>query len=151
MSQPHFGISVRVNPTLPRVGTWSPPGLLKTQSSSSGVETPLIGLLFIPLERCWSVDVQNGLAWAIWTSAAQVMGKRRESTSSRCLQRECDMELESSWRELQLWFKPRPDPSSGREVMEAQSPRSPIRDSFGTPPWESREKKPFGCSLRVEL
>jgi hypothetical protein len=22
LSQPHFGISVRVNPTLPRVGTW---------------------------------------------------------------------------------------------------------------------------------
>jgi hypothetical protein len=29
LSQPHFGLSVRVNPTLPKVGTWSPPGLPK--------------------------------------------------------------------------------------------------------------------------
>ncbi len=29
------------------------------------------------IESSWSVDVQNGLAWAIWTSAAQVMGERR--------------------------------------------------------------------------
>jgi hypothetical protein len=26
-------------------------------------------------------------------------------------------------------------------------PGTPTRDSFGTPPWESREKEPFGCSL----
>jgi hypothetical protein len=29
--------------------------------------------------------------------------------------------------------------------MNAQSPRSPNWDSFRTPLWESREKKPFGC------
>jgi hypothetical protein len=29
--------------------------------------------------------------------------------------------------------------------MNAQSPGSPNRDSFGTPLWESREKVPFGC------
>jgi hypothetical protein len=29
--------------------------------------------------------------------------------------------------------------------MISQSPGSPNRDSFGTPPWESRGKKPFGC------
>jgi hypothetical protein len=61
------------------------------------------------------------------------------------------MELESSRGELQLWFKPRPDPSLGREVMDAQSPGSSNQDNFGTPPWESREKKPFGCSPRAEL
>jgi hypothetical protein len=32
--------------------------------------------------------------------------------------------------------------------MDAQSPGSPTRDNFGIPPWESREKVPFGCSLR---
>jgi hypothetical protein len=26
-----------------------------------------------------------------------------------------------------------------------------VRDSFGTPTWESREKEPFGCSLGGEL
>jgi hypothetical protein len=35
--------------------------------------------------------------------------------------------------------------------MDAQSPGSPTRDSFGTPPWESREKVPFRCILRGEL
>ncbi len=30
LSQPHFGLSVKVKPTLPKVGSWSPPGLLKT-------------------------------------------------------------------------------------------------------------------------
>ncbi len=77
LSQPHFGLSVRMKFTLPKVGTWSPPGLPKTQSSIVGVKTPCIEVFFIPLERFWSVDAQNGLAWAIWTSAAQVMGKRR--------------------------------------------------------------------------
>jgi hypothetical protein len=29
--------------------------------------------------------------------------------------------------------------------MNYQSPRNPNRDSFKTPTWESRDKKPFGC------
>jgi hypothetical protein len=85
MSQPHFGIGVRVKPTLPKVGSRSPPGLSKTQSSSSGVKTPCIGVFLIPLKRSWSVDVQNGLAWAIWTSEAQVMGKRRARSQTGSL------------------------------------------------------------------
>jgi hypothetical protein len=32
--------------------------------------------------------------------------------------------------------------------MNSQSPGSPNRDSFGTPLWESRDKKPFGCGCR---
>jgi len=35
--------------------------------------------------------------------------------------------------------------------MNAQSPWSPNRDSFGTPLWESREKEPFGCKCSIEL
>jgi hypothetical protein len=77
LSQPHFGISVKVKPTLPKVGSWSLPGLPKTQSSSSGVKSPRIQVFFMSLKRSWSVDVQNGLAWSIWTFSAQVMGKRR--------------------------------------------------------------------------
>ncbi len=50
------------------------------------------------------------------------------------------MALKRSRRELQLWFKPRLDPSLGQEVMNAQSPENLNRDSFGTPLWESREK-----------
>jgi hypothetical protein len=29
--------------------------------------------------------------------------------------------------------------------MNSQSPESSNRNSFGTPPWESRDKKPFRC------
>jgi hypothetical protein len=75
--QPHFGLSVKVKPTLPKVGSWSPTGLPKIQSLIAGVKSPHIWMFFIPLERSWSVDVQNSLAWAIWTSAAQVMGERK--------------------------------------------------------------------------
>jgi len=34
--------------------------------------------------------------------------------------------------------------------MNAQSPRSPNRDSFETPLWESWEKVPFGCKCGGE-
>jgi len=29
--------------------------------------------------------------------------------------------------------------------MNSQNPGSPNQDSFKTPPWESQDKKPFGC------
>jgi len=51
VSQPHFGLSVRMRLTLPKVGTWSPPGLPKTQSSIAGVKKPCIGVFFISMER----------------------------------------------------------------------------------------------------
>jgi hypothetical protein len=76
--------------------------------------------------------------------------KSRESTRPRRLQKECDMVLKNFQRELQDCFKPHPNPRSEQEVMDAQSPGSPNRDSFKTPPWESREKVPFGCSLNVD-
>jgi hypothetical protein len=57
MSQPHFGLSVRVKPTLPKVGTWSPLGLPKIQSSSWRAKTPRIGVFLVSLKRSWSVDV----------------------------------------------------------------------------------------------
>jgi hypothetical protein len=63
--------------TLPKWGLGSPPGLPKLQSLILGVKTPYIGVLLIPLENYLSVDVENGLAWAIWTSIAQVLAKRK--------------------------------------------------------------------------
>jgi hypothetical protein len=62
-----------------------------------------------------------GVKLAIWLLTT----KSRESTSSRRRLEECDTALESSWRELRLWFKTRPDPSSRRGVMAAQSSGSP--------------------------
>jgi len=50
--------------------------------------------------------------------------KSWESTSSRRRLEECDMALKSSRRELQLWFRTRPDPSLGRGAMAAQSSKS---------------------------
>ncbi len=44
------------------------------------------------------------------------------------------MALESSQRELQDFFRPCPNPRSEQGVMDAQSPGSLNRDSFGTPP-----------------
>jgi hypothetical protein len=151
VSQSHFGLSVRVKPTLPKVGSWSPAGLSKTQSSIVGVKSPHIWVFWVSLKRSWSLDVQNGLVLVIWTSAAQVMGKRRagsQTASSRRALWECDMALESSLRGLQVWFRPRPDRRLGRGATKSQSPESPNQDSFGTPLWESREKKPFGCHSR---
>jgi hypothetical protein len=34
--------------------------------------------------------------------------------------------------------------------MTSQNLESPNRDSFGTPPWESQDKKPFGCGCHGE-
>jgi hypothetical protein len=82
-----------------------------------------------------------GVKLAIWLLTT----KSQESTRFRRATGECDMELESSQRELQDWFTTRPDRRSGWEVMMAQSPRSPNRDSFGTPLWESWDKEPLGC------
>jgi len=61
------------------------------------------------------------------------------------------MALNSSQRKLQDCFRPHPNRRSEQDVMDAQSPGSPTRDNFGTPPWESREKVSFECSLRGEL
>ncbi len=62
--------------TLPKMGLESPLRLPKIQNSITWVKTPCIEVFLIPLERSWSVDVQKGLAWAIWTYVAQVIGER---------------------------------------------------------------------------
>jgi hypothetical protein len=86
-----FYVSCR-NPTLAKCGgeaqhlekmrIWSPPGLPKVQSSTARPKTPRIEVFLVSLERSWSVDVENGLALAIWTSVAQVMGKRRAGSQT---------------------------------------------------------------------
>ncbi len=115
------------------------------------------------LERYWSVDVKNGLVepfghlqhklWqkeepgvklAIWLLTT----KSWESTRFRCVQVECDTSLESSQGELQVFFRPHPNRRSEQRVMNSQNPRNPNWDNFRTPPWESRNKKPFGCGCR---
>jgi hypothetical protein len=85
--------------------------------------------------------------------------KSQESTSSRRPMTKCDMALEISRGELQLWFRPRSNQTWKSGDMSSQSLGTPTRDNFGTPTrdsfetptWESREKEPFGCSLGGEL
>jgi hypothetical protein len=72
MSQPHFEGSVRSPLTLPKWGLGNPPRFPNVQNSISEVKTPHLEVFFIPLERSWNVDVENGLVWAIRTSAALV-------------------------------------------------------------------------------
>jgi len=77
VSQPYFEKSVKMKPTFPKLGLGSRSGLPKLQSSIVGVKTPHIEAFFISLESYRSISVENGLAWAIWTSAAPIMAKRR--------------------------------------------------------------------------
>jgi hypothetical protein len=111
MSQPHFGLSVRMQLTFRKVGKWSPLGLPKTQKTIWGVKSPCFGAIFISMKRSWSVDAQNGLALAIWTFAAKLWAKEgpgvklpvwllttksRELTSSQCCLKECNWH----WKDL---------------------------------------------------
>jgi hypothetical protein len=66
------------------------------------------------------------------------------------VQVECDTLLESSQGELQVCLKSHSNRRSEQRVMISQSFENPNRDSFGIPPWESRDKKPFGCRCRGE-
>jgi hypothetical protein len=65
--------------TLPKWGLGSPLGLPKLQSSIVGVKTHCIGVFFISLESWQSVDIENGLAWAIWSTC---YGKKKGRESN---------------------------------------------------------------------
>jgi hypothetical protein len=74
-----------------------------------------------------------GVKLAVWLPTI----KSRESTSFRRRLEECDTALESFRRELQHWFKTRPDSSLGRGAMVVQSSGSPAGTlsgpHFGSP------------------
>jgi hypothetical protein len=71
--------------TLLKWGLGNPLEFPKLQTSIAGVKTPHIEAFFISLESYQIVDVENGLAWAIWTSAAQVMPKRKAGSQTSSL------------------------------------------------------------------
>jgi hypothetical protein len=80
------------NPTLAKCGgevqhleklkVWSPPGLPNVQSSTARPKTPRIEAFLVSLKRSWNIDIENGLALTIRTSAAQVMGKRKAESQT---------------------------------------------------------------------
>jgi hypothetical protein len=77
--------------------------------------------------------------------------KSQESTPFLCVQMACDISmtcdilLESSQWGLQLHFRLHLNQRSARKVMAPQSRKSFNLGNFGTPTWESRDKKSFGC------
>jgi hypothetical protein len=78
---------------------------------------------------------------AVWLPTT----KSQESTRFPDLQVACNILLKISWQRLQLCFKPHFNRKSTCEVIGPQSCRSPNFGNFGTPTWESQDKKPFGC------
>jgi hypothetical protein len=87
-----------------------------------------------------------GVKLAVWLPTT----KSRESTWFTCLQTSCNIPLESSRRELQLCFGLHFDWRFDCKVMGLQSRGRPNLGDFGTPTWESQDKKPFGCGLRCQ-
>jgi hypothetical protein len=90
--------------------------------------------------KLWSKE-RSGVKMAVWLPTT----KSRESTQSRYVQVECDTPLEKSWGELQVCCRPHPNQRFELGGMSSQSPKSPNRDNYKIPPWDSRDKKPFGC------
>jgi len=84
LSQPHFETSENETHT-PKSGNLESSGTPQIQSSIIKVKTPCIEVFFIPLKRPWSVNVENGLSWAIQTFTAQVMVKRRAESQTNSL------------------------------------------------------------------
>jgi hypothetical protein len=75
--------------------------------------------------RLWGKE-GPGVKLAIWLMTT----KSRESTRFRRALGECGTALESSWRGLQVWFRPRPDRRLRREAMMSQSLGSPKPRQF---------------------
>jgi hypothetical protein len=91
-----------------------------------------------------------GVKLTVWLPTT----KSWESTSFRPLNCDCNTSLKRSRQGLQVWL----DLVAIRLCSwKLWAPKVPglqpgqFRDNFETPTWESREKKPFGCSLRGTL
>jgi hypothetical protein len=95
--------------------------------------------------KLWQKE-RSGIKLAVWFSTT----KNQESTWLWCVQVKWNTLLESSWRELQVCFRPHPDWKYEQKVISLQSDKSPNRNNFGTLPWESWDKKPFGCKCHGE-
>jgi hypothetical protein len=96
--------------------------------------------------KLWAKE-GSGVKLVVWLLTT----KSQESTSSRRLLKERNMALKSFRGEIQLWFRPHSNQRSEPGDISSQILGTPTRDSFGTLPWESREKVSFGCSFGEEL
>jgi hypothetical protein len=64
------------------------------------------------------------------------------------VQVKCDTSLKRFQQELQHCFRPHPDWRSKQIVIVPQSCGGSNFGSFEPPPWDSRDKKQFGCRRR---
>jgi hypothetical protein len=148
----------------PKMGTWESFRTLETSEfDCRGQNTSHLDV-FISLERYRSIDVQNALTWTIWTSNTSY-GKKKSQESNWRFDFQtlkvgnwfdlgvCRWSVTHRWKALKesYKFRPRPNWRSNKRVMISQSPKSLNRDSSGTPPWESWDKKPFGCKCHGEV
>jgi hypothetical protein len=127
MSQPHFGISVKMKLT--------PPKSEKLEFSGNG---KVLKCRCPKWPRMCHLDI---------CSPSYGQKKGQESNwqfDSRPLK-------VGNRPLLELWFRPHSNRRSEPGDMSSQSPGTPTRDSFGTPLWESWEKKPYECSLHREI
>jgi hypothetical protein len=95
--------------------------------------------------KLWQKE-RSGVKLTIWLPTT----KSWELTQPPCVQVACNKPLESSWREIQLCFRPHTNRRSEHGVIVPQSCRSPNLGSFETPLWEFQDKKPFRCRPRGE-
>jgi hypothetical protein len=156
LSQPYLAKCGGEAQHLEKVRSWSPPGLSNVQSSTVRPKTSRIGVFLVSLERSWSVDIENALALGIWTSVAQVMGKRRVGTLKVENRPLSEVRIGSAirrWKDLNESYKFGSDLVAIRYCSrELWAPKvrglhpGRFRDNFGTPFRESREFVPFGCS-----
>jgi hypothetical protein len=146
---------------IPKIGTWESTKILETskfdcrhQNTSHWSFLYSIGNLSKCRYRKWAhmshLDIfsisYGKKKGPIWLPTS----KSRESTRPLCVQVKCNTSLESFQWELQVCLKPRPNWSFEQRFIVSQSYGSLDRDNFGTPPWESQDKKPFGCRCRRE-
>jgi hypothetical protein len=172
LSQPHYGQVWGWSPTLGKVrdleslGIWSPKGLPNFQSSTTRPKTPRIGVFLVSLERSWNVDIENGLALVIWTSAARVMGKRRAGSQTDNLTPDhkksgidlfptSDSSVQHGVGKISTRATTLVQTSLRLDSTVGSYGRSKFWesswDNFGTPFRESQQNVPFGCSLHYEL
>jgi hypothetical protein len=82
LSQPYFGQVWGWSPTLGKSEDLESSGTPECLGFDSKAQNNRIEVFLVSLERSWSVNIENGLALAIWTSVAQVVGKRRAGSQT---------------------------------------------------------------------
>ncbi len=84
-----------------------------------------------------------------WQFDSQALKVRNRPNSDACR-----WSVTYHWKALDESYKFASDlipiRSLRKKIIILQSGKSPNRDNFGTPPWESRDKKSFGCRCRKE-